>query len=110
MHSLCRSPSSANGRALHKVAKVAKRLVMHRGMLATAAALCALVSSVGTAAASTTTNTAKTNSTKAAAVKPQLVHPFTGTGCHTYDYWSGAHVCITIVGSGMVSELSAVVT
>lgn len=106
MHSLCRSPSSVNGRALHKVAKVAKRLVMHRGMLATAAALCALVSSVGTAAASTTTNTAKANtvtnnSSRAAAVTPQLVRPFTGTGCHTYDYWSGAHVCITVVGSGL---------
>lgn len=70
--------------------------MMRRAMLAAAAALCALVGSVGTATASTTADTVKANT-----VKPQLVRPFTGTGCHTYDYWSGAHVCITVVGSGL---------
>jgi hypothetical protein len=30
-----------------------------------------------------------------------VVRPFTGTGCHTYDFWSGAHVCITVYGSGL---------
>lgn len=34
-------------------------------------------------------------------MRPQLVRPFTGTGCHTYNYWNGAHVCITVVGSGL---------
>ena len=92
---------------------------MLRGMLtaaAGAAALCALIGSAGAAAASTetaktvvaktaTTTTAATTTqaqtTAARAVQPRLVRPFTGTGCHTYDYWSGAHVCITVVGSGL---------
>lgn len=97
------------------------RPVMHRGMLAAAGAvaLCALIGSAGTAAASTeatkaavaksaaaktattTTASAQTRTAAAEAVRPQLVRPFTGTGCHTYDYWSGAHVCITVVGSGL---------
>jgi hypothetical protein len=29
------------------------------------------------------------------------LQPFTGTGCHTYDFWSGAHVCVTVYGSGL---------
>jgi hypothetical protein len=36
-----------------------------------------------------------------AAVAPTLVRPLTGSGCHTYNYWSGAHVCITVSGSGL---------
>jgi hypothetical protein len=36
-----------------------------------------------------------------AAAGPDLVRPFTGTGCHTYDFWSGAQVCITVYGSGL---------
>jgi len=31
----------------------------------------------------------------------RAVHPFTGTGCHTYDFWSGAQVCVTVYGSGL---------
>lgn len=93
---------------------------MRRGLLAAAgvAALCALIGSTGAAAAASTATT-KTAVSKAAvtkeavsqdavskttatqAVQPRLVRPFTGTGCHTYNYWSGAHVCITIVGSGL---------
>ncbi len=34
-------------------------------------------------------------------VSKAVVRPFTGTGCHTYDFWSGAHVCITVYGSGL---------
>jgi hypothetical protein len=34
-------------------------------------------------------------------VAPALVKPFTATGCHTYDYWSGAHVCMTVYGGGL---------
>ena len=35
------------------------------------------------------------------ALSTAAVHPFTGTGCHTYDFWSGAHVCVTVYGSGL---------
>lgn len=56
------------------------------------AASCALIGSAGAASASTNA---------AGRVHPQLVRPFTGTGCHTYNYWNGAHVCITVVGSGL---------
>lgn len=93
---------------------------MHRGMLtatAGATALCALISSAGAAAASTSkssgstksastnavsANTASTNAVSNGSVaKRAVIVPFTGTGCHTYDYWSGAHVCITVDGSGL---------
>jgi hypothetical protein len=30
-----------------------------------------------------------------------VVTPLTATGCHTYNYWSGAHVCATVNGSGL---------
>jgi hypothetical protein len=90
--------------------------------------LCALIGSAGAAAASTTSVSGATQSStgstaagrthagtvssgtvssgaiavgKAAKAHPQLVRPFTGTGCHTYDYWNGAHVCITVVGTGL---------
>ena len=33
---------------------------------------------------------------------PALVRPFTGTGCHTYNFWSGAQVCITVYGAGLL--------
>jgi hypothetical protein len=55
-----------------------------------------------------TENTAKTSasgtaqpSTGTSKVKPSLVKPFTASGCHTYNYWSGAHVCITVYGGGL---------
>jgi hypothetical protein len=82
-------------------------------LVGSAAAVCALiVGSASTASASTvlantvsasTADPAGTTAraTHPATVRPQLVRPFTGTGCHTYDYWSGAHVCITVVGSGL---------
>jgi hypothetical protein len=73
---------------------------MHRGIragIAAIAVLCGLVGSTGAAAASTSHSPAVSRG----AVRPQLVRPFTGTGCHTYNYWSGAHVCITVVGSGL---------
>lgn len=35
------------------------------------------------------------------ALNTQAVRPFTGTGCHTYDFWSGAQVCITVYGAGL---------
>ena len=62
------------------------------GLVLVAAALCALVGSTGTASASTS---------PVEQVHPQLVRAFTGTGCHTYNYWNGAHVCITVVGNGL---------
>jgi hypothetical protein len=34
-------------------------------------------------------------------VTSNIVRPFTGTGCHTYNFWSGAQVCITVYGSGL---------
>lgn len=90
--------------------------------------LSTLIGSAGTAAASTTSVSGATRSSTGATsagqasagtvssgavssgaaaagetanARPQLVRPFTGTGCHTYDYWSGAHVCITVVGTGL---------
>lgn len=69
--------------------------------------LCALIGSAGAAAASTTSGSGSTQSSgaiatgKTANAHPQLVRPFTGTGCHTYNYWNGAHVCITVVGTGL---------
>ncbi|MBS2965497.1 hypothetical protein KGA66_20780 [Actinocrinis puniceicyclus] len=71
-----------------------------------AAVLCALVGSTGAAAASTgagAANTAKgaVAARGAAGAQPQVVRPFTGTGCHTYNYWNGAHVCITVVGNSL---------
>lgn len=77
-----------------------------------AAVLCALIGSAGAAAAastgsgsaatqSSTSASGAADSSGAAKVRPQLVRPFTGTGCHTYNYWNGAHVCITVVGTGL---------
>lgn len=83
---------------------------MHRGTrvgVAATAALCALIGSAGMASAAAvsanrvSTASSKVAETKSAVVRPELVQPFTGTGCHTYNYWSGAHVCITVVGSGL---------
>jgi hypothetical protein len=34
-------------------------------------------------------------------VEPNVVRPLTGTGCHTYNYWNGAHVCMTVYGNGL---------
>lgn len=62
------------------------------GLVLAAAALCALAGSTGTASASTS---------PVEQAHPQLVRAFTGTGCHTYNYWNGAHVCITVVGNGL---------
>lgn len=92
-------------------------------LVLTAVMLSALIGSAGAAAASTTSvsgaarsSSGSTAAGKAAAgtvssgtvaagttakVQPQLVRPFTGTGCHTYDYWNGAHVCVTVVGTGL---------
>jgi hypothetical protein len=92
-------------------------------LVLTAVMLSALIGSAGAAAASTTSvsgaarsSTGSTPAGEAAAgtvfsgaiaadttaqAQPQLVRPFTGTGCHTYDYWNGAHVCITVVGTGL---------
>ena len=67
----------------------------------TTAVLCALIASTDTASANTASNTAKTTTTRPATPRTQIVRPFTGTGCHTYDYWSGAHVCITVNGDGL---------
>ncbi|MGH6655048.1 MAG: hypothetical protein ACRDVE_07560 [Actinocrinis sp.] len=33
--------------------------------------------------------------------QPNLVTPFTGSGCHTYNYWNGAEVCITVNGPSL---------
>jgi len=69
-----------------------------------AAMLCTLIGSAGAAAASTTAGSGapqSSTSSSASSVRPQLVRPFTGTGCHTYNYWNGAHVCITVVGTGL---------
>jgi hypothetical protein len=79
---------------------------------AAALALFSLAVSTGAASAATGTGTAKPavsahHASSAAAdlalPKPgrSLVHPMTGTGCHTYNYWSGAHVCITVNGAGL---------
>lgn len=74
-------------------------------LMLVAAVLCALLGSAGTAAASTASGSSATQSSTStggtAHVRPQLVRPFTGTGCHTYNYWNGAHVCITVVGDGL---------
>ncbi|HEV2344155.1 MAG TPA: hypothetical protein VGS97_08695 [Actinocrinis sp.] len=71
-----------------------------RSVLVVAAVLlCTLAGPTGTAAAKTASTASP--STNTGAIRPHLVRPFTGTGCHTYDYWSGAHVCITVVGSGL---------
>jgi hypothetical protein len=48
--------------------------------------------SAGTASAGTVSANTGSNTT---------LQPFTGTGCHTYDFWSGAHVCVTVYGSGL---------
>ena len=65
----------------------------------------AVVAASGPAASA---DTASANAVSANTVSPHnppitatAVHPFTGTGCHTYDFWSGAHVCITVYGSGL---------
>lgn len=52
------------------------------------------------------TNTVSTNTVSPGTASPDAasstaVRPFTGTGCHTYDFWSGAQVCITVYGSGL---------
>jgi hypothetical protein len=66
-----------------------------------AAVLCALIGSAGAAAASTASGSGAARSSTSVSAHPQLVRPFTGTGCHTYNYWNGAHVCITVVGTGL---------
>jgi hypothetical protein len=53
--------------------------------------------STGSASPDAASSGAVSSGTAAKAV----VRPFTGTGCHTYDFWSGAHVCITVYGSGL---------
>jgi len=83
-------------------------------LMAAAVAACSLLASTGAAAAATTkpgtthaaTSTSAGTSTgtasSAGTVKPSLARkPFTGTGCHTYNYWNGAHVCITVNGGGL---------
>lgn len=101
------------GNAGIRVGGIRRRSGRLSAFLVGSAAVCALiVGSAGTASASTVlANTVSANTAdptgmtaKAAhpaTVRPQLVRPFTGTGCHTYNYWSGAHVCITVVGSGL---------
>jgi hypothetical protein len=130
MEWLCRPPLSAGGRALLKVAKGRKmrgamgdrRARLRFGgrpalLVLVAVTACALIGSAGAAAASTTSVSGATQSSTVAAsgavsagavsagktvkAHPQLVRPFTGTGCHTYNYWNGAHVCITVVGTGL---------
>jgi hypothetical protein len=74
-------------------------------LVAAAVSICVLAGPAGTAAAKTasssTTASTNTGAKPDLAQRPDLIRPFTGTGCHTYDYWSGAHVCITVVGSGL---------
>jgi hypothetical protein len=68
------------------------------------AAVCALIGSAGAASANVVlSNTSSPNigETGTNTISNAIVRPFTGTGCHTYNYWNGAHVCITIVGSGL---------
>ncbi len=79
-----------------------RRLGGRPGFLVLAAAVpCALIGSAGAASAHTISVSGAGRSAAPAAVNPQLVRPFTGTGCHTYNYWNGAHVCVTVVGNGL---------
>jgi hypothetical protein len=59
----------------------------------------------GSKAAATGSNAATANSSASSSTTSSggaaVAQPFTGTGCHTYDYWSGAHVCVTVYGSGL---------
>ena len=74
-------------------------------LFAGTATVCSLlVASAGTASADAgpdATSTADSSVSQGSDATPSLVNPFTGTGCHTYNYWSGAHVCITVYGSGL---------
>jgi hypothetical protein len=65
-----------------------------RGLVTAVLAVCALIASAGTASA-------RAGSGPSSKLKAQNVRPLTGTGCHTYNYWSGAHVCMTVYGSGL---------
>lgn len=49
----------------------------------------------------TSSGAASTGVVSSGGASKAVVRPFTGTGCHTYDFWSGAHVCITVYGSGL---------
>jgi hypothetical protein len=77
----------------------------HAGTRGTAA------SNTATAGTSTShaakSSTASSNTVTQDTATSNAVRPFTGTGCHTYDFWSGAQVCITVYGSGLhVNEVS----
>lgn len=69
----------------------------------------AVVAASGPAASADTgpSNAVASHAVSSNAVSPggtlgtRAVHPFTGTGCHTYDFWSGAQVCVTVYGSGL---------
>ena len=70
---------------------------------ASAGAASAKAAAPGTApSGATATHSVVTHSAVEPSVaKPSVVKPLTGTGCHTYNYWSGAHVCMTVYGSGL---------
>ncbi|HEU5332882.1 MAG TPA: hypothetical protein VFU73_08965 [Actinocrinis sp.] len=60
------------------------------------------VSSNAVSSDTVSSNNASSNTVSpGAAAGVGAVHPFTGTGCHTYDFWSGAQVCVTVYGSGL---------
>jgi hypothetical protein len=55
----------------------------------------------GSSATVVTTSSTAPSGTVGSDATSAIVKPLTASGCHTYDYWSGAHVCITVYGSGL---------
>ena len=59
------------------------------------------ISQAASADTVSSTETVSAGSVSTGTASHTALRPFTGTGCHTYDFWSGAHVCITVYGSGL---------
>jgi len=95
------SGGDARGRPGRRLTALIAAIVVSGSLVATSA---------GTAAADTASGPSnkKVSSTGASApgsvtsnADSLIVTPLTATGCHTYNYWSGAHVCATVNGSGL---------